>query len=93
MSVTGPVAPAAVGPVRQLVAEAEAAVSRSGVDPHQAMQAGREVLAAAERAGLVEPAVIAQRAMALAARELGDLQAAERHLRRAIAAAPCSRWA
>lgn len=73
------------GPVLTLNLAAEAAVLRSGIDPHQAMQAGREVLADAERAGAVEPAVVALRAMALAARELGDLQAAERHLRRAIA--------
>ncbi|MEU8105543.1 CHAT domain-containing tetratricopeptide repeat protein [Nonomuraea muscovyensis] len=67
------------------MAEAEAAVSQAVVDPRQALDAGRQVLAAAETAGAVEAVVIALRAMALAARELGDLQAAEEHLRRAIA--------
>lgn len=70
---------------RALTAAAEAAVLRSGIDPHQAMHAGRAVLSAAERAGAAAPAAVALRAMALAARELGDLQGAERYLRRAIA--------
>ncbi|MFI6291922.1 CHAT domain-containing protein [Nonomuraea sp. NPDC050790] len=60
-------------------------MSRSVVDPEQALAAGRLVLVAAESAGAVEAAVVALRAMSLAARELGDLQAAERHLRKAIA--------
>ncbi|WP_144070070.1 CHAT domain-containing protein [Nonomuraea indica] len=74
---------------------AEAAVSQAVVDPWQALHAGRAVLAAAEAAGAVEAVVVALRAMALAARELGDLQAAEDHLRRAIASrgAPRARLA
>ncbi|TMR11923.1 hypothetical protein ETD86_34155, partial [Nonomuraea turkmeniaca] len=68
-----------------LVAAAEAAMLRSLVDPGHAMHAGRVVLAAARRTGSPEAAAIALRAMALAARELGDLEAAERHLRQAIA--------
>ncbi|MFI9554606.1 CHAT domain-containing protein [Nonomuraea endophytica] len=70
-------------------------MSRSVVDPEQALAAGRLVLVAAEHTGAVEAAVVALRAMGLAARELGDLQAAERHLRKAIAtpAAPPQRVA
>jgi len=72
---------------RELVAVAEAAVLSSGIDPGQAMTTAREALGTAEEADLVEPAVVALRAIALAFRELGDLQAAERHLRRAISLA------
>ncbi|MEV0197550.1 hypothetical protein, partial [Nonomuraea sp. NPDC050691] len=68
-----------------LVVAAEAAVLRSVVDPARAMRAAQAVLSAAEARGVAEAAVVALRAMGLAARELGDLQAAERHLRRAVA--------
>ncbi|MBT2226791.1 CHAT domain-containing protein [Nonomuraea sp. NEAU-A123] len=68
-----------------LVVAAEMAVLRSVVDPEQALHAGRTVLAAAQAVGCVDAAVVALRAMALAARELGDLEAAEAHLRQAIA--------
>ncbi|WP_336213555.1 CHAT domain-containing protein [Nonomuraea sp. LPB2021202275-12-8] len=67
-----------------LVEAAEMAVLRSVVDPGQAMDAGRTILKSAEAARVAEAAVVALRAMGLAARELGDLQAAEEHLRRAI---------
>ncbi|MEU0567787.1 hypothetical protein ABZ297_20685, partial [Nonomuraea sp. NPDC005983] len=68
-----------------LVAAADAAVSRSVIDPEQAFHAGRAVLRAAQRTGAVEAAVVALRALALSVRELGDLEAAEGYLRRAIA--------
>ncbi|MFG1705917.1 CHAT domain-containing protein [Nonomuraea sp. M3C6] len=68
-----------------LIRAAEAAMMRSLIDPDHALHAGRVVLAAARRAGAPEAEVIALRAMALAARELGDLQSAEHHLREAIA--------
>ncbi|MFI7150504.1 CHAT domain-containing protein [Nonomuraea sp. NPDC050022] len=74
-------APDTIGP---LVMAAETAVLRSVVDPQQALHAGRTVLAAARAADCAEAAVVAHRAMALAARELGDLEAAEDHLRLAI---------
>ncbi|MFC4112146.1 CHAT domain-containing protein [Nonomuraea zeae] len=67
-----------------LIAAAEAAMMRSLVDPEQALHAGRVVLAAARRARAPEAEVMSLRAMALAARELGDLQDAERLLREAI---------
>ncbi|MFG1683618.1 CHAT domain-containing protein [Nonomuraea sp. NPDC049269] len=67
-----------------LVMAAEMAVLRSVVDPEQALHAGRTVLTAAQAVGCVDAAVVALRAMALAARELGDLEAAEAHLRQAI---------
>ncbi|MEV0513558.1 hypothetical protein, partial [Nonomuraea sp. NPDC050405] len=59
-----------------LVGAAEAAVLRSVVDPRQAMLAAQAVLSAAEARGVAEAAVVALRAMGLAARELGDLEAA-----------------
>ncbi|TMR95185.1 CHAT domain-containing protein [Nonomuraea basaltis] len=74
-------APGGPGP---LIAAAEAAMMRSLVDPGHAMYAGRVVLAAARRTGSAEAETVALRAMALAARELGDLEGAERHLRQAI---------
>jgi hypothetical protein len=74
-------APDTIGP---LVVAAETAVLRSVVDPQQALHAGRTVLAAARAVDCAEAAVVALRAMALAARELGDLDAAEDHLRQAI---------
>lgn len=67
-----------------LVRAAEMAVLRSVVDPAQALDAGRTILHAAEAAGATEAEVVALRAMALAARELGDLPGAEEHLRQAI---------
>ncbi|WP_327590285.1 CHAT domain-containing protein [Nonomuraea sp. NBC_00507] len=74
-----------------LIAAAEAAMLRSLVDPGHAMHAGGVVLAAARRTGSSDAAAIALRAMALAARELGDLEGAERHLRQAIATPGASR--
>ncbi|KAB8186297.1 CHAT domain-containing protein [Nonomuraea phyllanthi] len=68
-----------------LVVAAEAAVMRSLVDPGHALQAGRFVLSAARRARSAEAEAVALRAIALAARELGDLRGAEHHLRAAIA--------
>ncbi|HUR09492.1 MAG TPA: CHAT domain-containing protein [Nonomuraea sp.] len=79
----GPHEPAAPG--GPLVVAAEMAVLRSVIDPEQALRAGRTVLAAAQAMGCVDAAVVALRAMALAARELGDLESAEAHLRQAIA--------
>ncbi|MFG1942610.1 CHAT domain-containing protein [Nonomuraea sp. NPDC048826] len=67
-----------------LVRAAEMAVLRSVIDPRQALRAGRKVLEAAEQAGDGEAAAVALRAMALASRELGDLQAAEQRLRQAV---------
>ncbi len=74
---------------------AEDAILQSGVDPARALADARAVHAAAEGIGAVEPAVVALRAMALASRELGDLEASERHLRQAIATggAPADRLA
>ncbi|MFD9939755.1 CHAT domain-containing protein [Nonomuraea sp. NPDC059023] len=93
--ITSDLQPARPDAAPTILAAAEAAVSRSVVDPEQALAAGRLVLVAAEHTGAVEAAVVALRAMGLAARELGDLQAAERHLRKAIAtpAAPPRRVA
>jgi tetratricopeptide (TPR) repeat protein len=67
-----------------LVRAAEMAVLRSVVDPAQALDAGRAILHAAQAAGAAEAEVVALRAMALAARELGDLHGAEEYLRQAI---------
>ncbi|MER7616978.1 CHAT domain-containing protein [Nonomuraea wenchangensis] len=68
-----------------LVEAAEAAMLRSLVDPEHALRAAGTVLAAARRAGAHEAEAVALRAMALADRELGDLDSAEHHLRAAIA--------
>ncbi|WP_214320427.1 CHAT domain-containing protein [Nonomuraea sediminis] len=78
-----------------LVGAAEMAVVRAIIDPPKALREARAVLARAERERDVEAAVVALRGMALAARELGDLHGAERHLRRAIATqgAPAERVA
>ncbi|MGW4470812.1 CHAT domain-containing protein [Nonomuraea sp. NPDC004354] len=79
----------------RLVAMAEDAVLQSGIDPVRALASARAIHAAASGMGAVEPAVVALRAMALASRELGDLEAAELHLRQAIATgdAPTDRLA
>lgn len=78
-----------------LVRAAEMAVLRSVIDPGQALRAGHKVLEAAEKAGDGEAASVALRAMALASRELGDLQAAEQRLRQAVQTrgAPAERMA
>ncbi|MFG2077621.1 CHAT domain-containing protein [Nonomuraea maritima] len=76
----------------RLVAAAEAAMMRALVDPDDAMRAARAVLAAAGRAESPEAEAVALRAMALAARELGDLEGAEHHLRRAIATRGAPAW-
>ncbi|MEV0384023.1 CHAT domain-containing tetratricopeptide repeat protein [Nonomuraea sp. NPDC050643] len=67
-----------------LATAAEAAMMRSLIDPGHAMHAGRTILEAARRAGDPGVQVMALRAMALAARELGDLEGAESYLRAAI---------
>ncbi|MGN9785450.1 CHAT domain-containing protein [Nonomuraea sp. ZG12] len=67
-----------------LVRAAEMAVLRSVVDPGQALDAGRTILKAAVAAGSAEAEAVALRAMALAARELGDLPGAEEYLRQAV---------
>ncbi|MFO7249631.1 MAG: CHAT domain-containing protein [Actinomycetes bacterium] len=69
-----------------LVRAAEAAVRDCGVDPRRADRAARGVLEQALARGDAEAACVALRALALAARELGDLRLAESHLRRAIRA-------
>ncbi|MFI7699103.1 CHAT domain-containing protein [Nonomuraea sp. NPDC049480] len=79
------------GGLDPLLAAAEAAMLRSLVDPGHAMHAGRVVLTAARRSRSPEAEAVALRAMALAARELGDLEGAERHLRQAIATAGAPR--
>ncbi|MFC7583179.1 hypothetical protein ACFQYP_04830 [Nonomuraea antimicrobica] len=81
--------------IHPLVKAAEAALTRSLIDPGHAMRAARAVLAHARRTGQTEAEVVALRSIALAARELGDLEAAEHHLREAIAtpAAPPERIA
>ncbi|WP_106233850.1 CHAT domain-containing protein [Nonomuraea fuscirosea] len=72
------------GDLPPLVTAAEAAMTRSLVDPDHALRAARVVLAAARRTGCAEAVAVTLRAMALASRELGDLAAAEQHLRAAI---------
>uniref|UniRef100_UPI001C5EC3BA tetratricopeptide repeat protein n=1 Tax=Nonomuraea rhizosphaerae TaxID=2665663 RepID=UPI001C5EC3BA len=67
-----------------LVAVAETALLRAVVDPDQATHAGRAIITAAKAAGCPEAELVALRAMALAARESGDLETAERHLRHAL---------
>ncbi|MBG0812692.1 CHAT domain-containing tetratricopeptide repeat protein [Planomonospora sp. ID82291] len=66
--------------MRAAVAAAERAVRLSGSDPGRARTLARAVLDAGARE---EAAAVAHRALALAARELGDLHLAEEHLRRA----------
>ncbi|MET8862509.1 CHAT domain-containing tetratricopeptide repeat protein [Nonomuraea sp. NPDC004580] len=68
-----------------LVRAAEAAMMRSLIDPEHALRASRAVREAARRDGCREAEAVALRSMALAARELGDLEGAEHHLRAAIA--------
>ncbi|MEV4168707.1 CHAT domain-containing tetratricopeptide repeat protein [Nonomuraea sp. NPDC049709] len=75
------------GDLHPLVKAAEAAMMRSLIDPDHAMRASRVILAAARRARAAEATAVALRSMALAARELGDLEAAEHHLREAIGTA------
>ncbi|MDF5755404.1 CHAT domain-containing protein [Spongiactinospora sp. TRM90649] len=67
------------------LAAARHAVLFSAVDPARGWQRARDVLAEAERAGDLEARVVARRALALAARELGDLPLAGEELRRAVA--------
>ncbi|UBU10916.1 CHAT domain-containing protein [Nonomuraea gerenzanensis] len=78
-----------------LVRAAEAALMRALVDPGQALRAGRLIIESARRNGCPEAEVMGLRTMALAARELGDLQQAEFHLREALAVrgAPAERIA
>ncbi|MFF4990348.1 CHAT domain-containing protein [Streptosporangium saharense] len=66
----------------EAVAAAERALEMSGSDPARAAELAREVLRPAAVSG--EAATVAHRALALAARELGDLPLAESHLRRAV---------
>lgn len=82
--------------IADLIARAESAVRLSGTDPKLALTRARAVLAEARaartRAGApsadphAEVLSIALRAVALAARELGDLELAQERLREAIAA-------
>ncbi|WP_043614484.1 CHAT domain-containing protein [Nonomuraea candida] len=83
------------GDPRQLVRAAEAALARALVAPDDAIRVGRAILDAARRAGCFEAEAMALRALGLAARELGDLDSAEEHLRAAIAVrqAPAERIA
>lgn len=67
-----------------LLAEAEAAVVLSGADPARALARGRDTVRRAGRAGHREAAAVALRAMALAAREIGDLPLAREYLHEAI---------
>lgn len=67
-----------------LLAEAEAAVVLSGADPARALARGRDTARRAGRAGHREAAAVALRAMALAAREIGDLPLAREYLHEAI---------
>ncbi|MGW4798398.1 tetratricopeptide repeat protein, partial [Nonomuraea sp. NPDC004297] len=76
--------PVPPGDLDPLVRAAEAALIRALVDPAQAMRAGRMIIESARRTGGVEAEVIALRTMALACRELGDLEVAEQHLRQAL---------
>ncbi|GGM77279.1 hypothetical protein GCM10010106_24620 [Thermopolyspora flexuosa] len=80
------VAPAPPGTSDGLVRAAEAAIRESGADPWRARRRARRVLEAALARGNAEAACVALRALALAARELGDLRLAESHLHRAIRA-------
>jgi CHAT domain-containing protein/tetratricopeptide (TPR) repeat protein len=66
------------------VATAEYAVLLCGVDPARALACAREALEMAGQSGSREAQVVARRALALAARELGDLPLAEEELRRAV---------
>ncbi|MER7132450.1 CHAT domain-containing protein [Streptosporangium saharense] len=66
----------------EAVTAAERALEMSGSDPARAAELAREVLRPAAVSG--EAATVAHRALALAARELGDLPLAESHLRRAV---------
>ncbi|MGW3343596.1 CHAT domain-containing protein [Nonomuraea rubra] len=78
-----------------LVRAAEAALMRALVDPDQALRAGRLITEAARRGHCPEAEVMGLRTMALASRELGDLEKAELHLREALAVrgAPAARTA
>ncbi|MEV7013512.1 CHAT domain-containing tetratricopeptide repeat protein [Streptosporangium sp. NPDC051022] len=67
------------------IAAAERALELSGSDPARARAAAHAVLRSAATAG--EAAAIAHRALAVAARELGDLPLAEEHLHRAVSIA------
>ncbi|MDH2428262.1 CHAT domain-containing tetratricopeptide repeat protein [Sphaerisporangium sp. TRM90804] len=80
-------AEAAPGAVGRLVARAEEAVLVSGADPARARGLGQAVLAEARVTGCAEAVSVAHRAIALAARELGDLALAAGHLGRAVEAA------
>ncbi|MEU9884604.1 CHAT domain-containing protein [Sphaerisporangium sp. NPDC051011] len=71
----------------RLVVAAEEAVSLSGADPGRARERASAVLVEAEARGHAEAASVAHRALALTAREFGDLELAAEHLRLAVAAA------
>ncbi|MEV0619232.1 CHAT domain-containing tetratricopeptide repeat protein [Nonomuraea sp. NPDC050404] len=90
-----PHSPPLPGGPHPLVRAAEAALVRALVAPDHAIRAGRAILAAARRGRCVEAEVMALRSLGLAARELGDLDSAEQHLREAIAirGAPAERTA
>ncbi|WP_162641984.1 CHAT domain-containing protein [Streptosporangium sp. 'caverna'] len=70
------------------IAAAEHAVGLSASDPAQARALARDVLRSVSPTGPHREAVaVAHRALALAARELGDLPLAEEHLHRAVSVA------
>ena len=82
-----PPADAAEGPGTdgaRLVLAAEQAIRESVVDPRVAREKARRVLDEATARGHAEAAAVALRALALTARELGDLPLAESHLEEAI---------
>ncbi|MFG1699041.1 CHAT domain-containing protein [Nonomuraea sp. NPDC049309] len=60
-------------------------MTRSLDEPDHALRAAGAIREAAQREGCPEAEAVALRSMALAARELGDLESAERHLLEAIA--------
>ncbi|WP_406674362.1 CHAT domain-containing tetratricopeptide repeat protein [Nonomuraea sp. N2-4H] len=71
--------------VHPLVQAAESALMRSLVEPDRALRVAGAIREAARRDGCPEAETVALRSMALAARELGDLESAEHHLLEAIA--------
>ncbi|AQZ69928.1 Tetratricopeptide TPR_4 [[Actinomadura] parvosata subsp. kistnae] len=80
-----PHAPDSPDDLDPLVRAAEAALMRALVDPDQALRAGRVIIESARRHRCPEAEAMGLRTMALAARELGDLEKAEQYLREALA--------
>ncbi|GII65029.1 CHAT domain-containing protein [Sphaerisporangium krabiense] len=69
------------------MAAAERAVVLSGVDPRRARERAEALLSEVRARGVAEAVSVAHRALALAAREFGELTVAADHLTRAITAA------